>query len=153
MKFKHNLLVTILSLAFTVANAQMENPVKWSYTAKKIADKTFELHITAMLDDKWHIYAQDAGKGPVPTSFSFSKNPLVKLEGKVREEGKQETAFDQNFNSTLKFYSRQVDFVQKIKLKSAASTMVKGQVTFMVCNDRRCLPPKDLPFAIQVSGK
>lgn len=153
MKFKYHLLVTILSFSFTVTHAQMENPVKWSYSAKKIADKTFELHITAMLDDKWHIYAQDAGKGPVPTSFSFSKNPLVNFIGKVREDGKQETAFDQNFNSTLKFYGKQVDFVQKIKVKSAATTVVKGEVTFMVCNDRRCLPPKDLPFTIQVSGK
>lgn len=133
--------------------AQIENPVSWSFTSKKISDKTYELHITATLSDKWHIYAQDAGNGPEPTSFTFTKNPLVKTEGSVKEVGKLESAYDPNFKSTLRFYSNKVDFVQKIKLKSTASTTVKGTVTYMVCNDKKCLPPKDLPFSIKVAGK
>lgn len=140
-------------LFFAAANAQFENPVKWSYTAKKVADKTYELHITANLDANWHIYAQDAGEGPVPTSFAFTTNPLVKLDGKVKESGNLEKAFDANFNSVLKFYTKQVDFVQKVKLKSTATTLVKGTVNFMVCNDRKCLPPKDIPFSIKIEGK
>ena len=91
-----------------VASAQIENPVKWSYTAKKISDKVYDIYITATLDNKWHIYAQDAGEGPEPTSLSFSKNPLINLDGKVKEEGKLEKEYDKNFGSTLKFYSNKV---------------------------------------------
>src|SRR4051812_11797742 len=80
--------------------SQLINPVKWSFTSKKVSEKVYEVHITALLDNKWHIYAQDAGEGPEPTSFKFSKNPLVKLDGKVLEEGKLEKSFDPNFNST-----------------------------------------------------
>jgi hypothetical protein len=135
------------------ASAQIENPVNWTYTAKKISAKSYELHITATIADKWHIYAQNAGNGPEPTSFTFSKNPLVKLDGSVKELGKLETSYDPNFKSTLRFYSNKVDFVQKINLKSSASTVVKGIITYMVCNDKKCLPPKDVPFSIKVAGK
>lgn len=133
--------------------AQIENPVKWSYTAKKLADKTYELHLTAQIDPKWHLYAQDAGEGPEPTTISFDKNPLVKLEGAVLESGKLEKSYDPNFQSTLKYYSNKVDFIQKVKLKSSAATLVKGTVTYMVCNDNRCLPPKSVPFSVKIDGK
>lgn len=136
-----------------VANAQINNPVSWTYTAKKIADKTYELHMTATIGGNWHLYAQDAGKGPEPTTFVFTKNPLISFDGKVKEVGKLEKSFDKNFNSVLKYYGRKVDFVQKIKVKSAIATVVKGTVNFMVCNDRQCLPPRDVPFTINVGGK
>ena len=135
------------------ANAQINNPVTWTYTAKKIADKTYELHMTATIDGNWHLYAQDAGKGPEPTSFVFTPNPLIKYDGKIKEIGKQEQSFDKNFNSILKYYGKKVDFVQKVKVKSAIATVVKGTVNFMVCNDRQCLPPRDVPFTINVGGK
>ncbi|MEP6712865.1 MAG: protein-disulfide reductase DsbD domain-containing protein [Ferruginibacter sp.] len=133
--------------------AQIENPVVWSYTSKKIDAKTYELHMTAVVQGKWHIYAQDAGEGPEPTAFSFAKNPLVKPDGKIKEVGKLEKHYDPNFKSELKFYSNKVDFVQTVKLKSTAATIVKGTVSYMVCDDRKCLPPKEIPFSIKLGGK
>ena len=144
----------MILLMFTgLVNAQINNPVKWTYTAKKIADKTYELHMTASIDGNWHLYAQDAGEGPEPTTFSFTANPLIKFDGKVKEIGKLEKSYDKNFKSVLKYYAKKVDFVQKIKVKSSIATIVKGSVSFMVCNDRQCLPPRDFPFSINVGGK
>src|SRR4051812_30046011 len=111
---KFTLLFALVLLLSVFAKAQITNPVKWSYTALKISEKVYEVHATAMLDNKWHIYAQDAGEGPEPTTFTFSPNPLLKLDGKVKEVGTLEKSFDPNFNSTLKFYSSKVDFVQKV---------------------------------------
>ncbi|MEI8052229.1 MAG: protein-disulfide reductase DsbD domain-containing protein [Bacteroidota bacterium] len=144
-----SLLIIILHIAF----AQVENPVSWSYTSIKTGPKKYELHMTASIGANWHVYTQDAGEGPISTSFTFTKNPLVKLEGKVKEIGKIESLFDPNFNSTLKFYKDKVDFVQKISLKSTASTVVKGTVLYMVCNDKKCLPPKEIPFSIKLDGQ
>ena len=134
-------------------HAQINNPVIWSYSAKKIADKTYELQITATINGNWHLYAQDAGEGPEPTTFKFTPNPLIKFDGKVKEIGKMEKSFDKNFNSVLKYYANKVVFVQKVKVKSSIATVVKGTVNFMVCNDRQCLPPRDVPFTINVGGK
>lgn len=144
------LLVTTVAIS---VNAQIENPIKWTYTAKKVKADVYELHMTAVLEPKWHIYAQVAGEGPEPTAFSFAKNPIIKLEGAVTEIGKLEKQFDKNFNSTLQFYGNKVDFVQKVKLKSPISTIAKGTVTYMVCNDKKCLPPKDVPFSIKIDPK
>lgn len=140
---------------FAAAFAQIENPVKWTYTAKKIKGDLYELHMTATMEPKWHIYSQNIkGDGPVPTSFSFDKNPLIKLEGKVEELGKMQKEYSSVFNLTLNYYGGKVDFVQKVKLKSATvNTIAKGKVTFMSCNDNRCLAPKDVPFAIKIDPK
>jgi DsbC/DsbD-like thiol-disulfide interchange protein len=146
----------ILSLAilFFVAgvNAQIEKPVTWTYTAKKISGDMYELHMTATIQPKWHLYAQDAGEGPIPTTILFDKNPIIKLEGRASEVGKMIKEFDKNFNSTLKFYATKVDFVQKIKLKVAAATVAKGKINYMTCNDSKCLP-NNSTFAIKINPK
>ena len=148
-----SLMLAFVLIAFGSAFAQIENPVKWSYTAKKVGDKTYELQIVATLEPKWHIYAQEAGEGPEPTAFNFAKNPLVKQEGAVKEVGKLVKEYDANFKSVLMYYANTVTFIQKVKLKSAAATVVAGSVTYMVCNDKKCLPPRNIPFSIKVDGK
>lgn len=152
--YMKKIFTAFILLMFTgMVNAQINNPVIWSYSAKKIADKTYEIHMTATINGNWHLYAQDAGEGPEPTTFSFTKNPLITFDGDVKEIGKMEKSFDKNFNSVLKYYANKVDFVQKIKVRSSVATVVKGSVNYMVCNDRQCLPPRDVPFSINVGGK
>lgn len=148
-----NFLFALLMLAGFSAQAQISEPVKWTYSAKKVSEKVYDIYITAILDKTWHLYSQDAGEGPEPTSFTFVNNPIVKLDGDVKEVGTLEKAFDPNFNSVLKFYSNKVDFVQRVKLKTSANTIFKGSVTFMVCNDKKCLPPRQVPFTVNLSGK
>lgn len=145
------LYLSILSLVFVGAvSAQIENPIKWVYTAKKVADKTYDIYITATLENKWHIYAQDAGEGPESTSLSFLKNPLVSLDGKVKEQGKMEKEYNEQFKSVLKFYSNKVSFVQRVRLKSAVGTVVNASISYMICNDKKCLPPTTQQFKIKI---
>lgn len=151
MKRTFTFLVLMVMAGFV--QAQINNPVTWTYSAKKIADKVYEIHITANIDGNWHLYAQDAGEGPEPTTFSFTTNPLITFDGKVKEVGKLEKSYDKNFNSVLKYYAKKVDFVQKVKVKSSVATVLKGSVNFMVCNDRQCLPPKDVSFSVKLGGK
>ena len=144
----------LLMMMFTqIVNAQVSNPVKWSHRAVKISDRTYELHLTASIDGNWHIYAQDAGIGPPPTTISFKKNPLVSLEGKVREVGKLEKINEKEFNWVSKYYRKKVDFVQRIKVKSSVATVSTGTINFAVCDNKQCLPPKDVQFSINVGGK
>lgn len=148
------LLPALILLALPAfAGAQLLNPVKWNFVANKLSGNTYELHMTASLDPGWHVYAQDTGEGPVPTSFSFIRNPLVVPVGKVKEQGKLMKAFDSNFNSEMKYYERQVDFVQKVTIKGKAATRIKGVVEFMACNDHECLSSKKLSFDMNVGGK
>ena len=142
-------ILLVIASTYTV-QAQIENPVKWSYTAKKISADVYELYITATIQAKWHLYAQQSGEGPVPTKISIDKSPLLKLDGSPKEVGKLIKEYDSNFKSTLNFYANKVNFVQRVKIKAGVTTIAKGKVTYMVCNDEKCLPPKDVAFAIKV---
>ena len=81
---KKLLLLGIVTLGAFTAKAQL-NPVTWTFTAKKISDKTYEISMTATLKDKWHLYSQiqPADVDVIPTTFTINANPLFTKEGKV----------------------------------------------------------------------
>jgi hypothetical protein len=133
--------------------AQSSTEVKWAYTAKKIGDKTYEVHMTAAIGGDYHLYAQDAGgDGPIPTAFTFTKNPLFTLEGIVKEQGQLIKKFESAWSHDVKYYQNAVDFIQVVRLKSNLKTNLAGKVEFMVCNDRQCLPPSDVDIKVNIGG-
>src|SRR5258706_1591859 len=144
------LYLTCLSLFIVViCFAQEENPVKWSFSAKQITDKSYEIHLTAVIEKDWHIYSQTTPDGgPVPTSISYSKNPLLVIQGEAKEMGKLEKHFEKLFDVEVMQCSDKVDFVQTVNLKTNVKTNITGKVAFMTCNDEMCLPPKSIPFSI-----
>jgi thiol:disulfide interchange protein DsbD len=147
----------LLSVAIFVTTvtirAQMLNPVSWTFTAKKTSDKTYEVHLTANIQSGWHIYSQTQPDDAiaVPTSVTINNNPLVKLDGKIKEVGKLEKYKDETVKATNHQYSKKVDFVQVVKLKSSAKTNVTGSVEFQTCDDKKCLPPKTVNFNIALN--
>jgi thiol:disulfide interchange protein DsbD len=142
----------IIFLAFH-GMAQSSKQVHWTYTTKKIAEKTYEVHMKATIDGDYHLYAQDAGgDGPVPTSFSFVNSPLLILDGKPKESGKVISKFESAWNHDVRYYEKNVDFVQVVKLKANVKTDLSGKVEFMVCNDKQCLPPAQVDIKVNVGG-
>src|SRR5689334_10439338 len=112
---KVTLLSLLVTLIGTVAMAQSDKEVKWAYSAKKIADKTYEVHLTATVGNSWHIYSQNVGvDGPIPTKFEFTKNPLVTLDPKVAEVGKMISKNEEVWGGVVKYYENKVDFVVKV---------------------------------------
>jgi hypothetical protein len=142
--------VAILFTAFAV-NAQL-NPVTWSFTAKKIADKTYEIHMKATIQNSWHLYSQKQPDDAIaePTSFKINANPLFKLEGKISEVGKMEVMKDATLGLSANQYSNSVDFVQKVKLKANVKTNFSGSVVYQTCDDKKCLPSKTVNFSVDI---
>jgi thiol:disulfide interchange protein DsbD len=150
---KKTLLFILAALTGQFLMAQSSKQVNWTYTAKKIRDKVYEIHMTATIGGDFHMYAQDAGgDGPIPTSFTFTKNPLLAPQGKVREVGKMVTKYETAWSHNVRYYERTVDFVQDVQLKSNVKTNLAGKVEFMVCNDHECLPPADVDIKVNVGG-
>jgi thiol:disulfide interchange protein DsbD len=144
------LLTLLICLALpAVMSAQILNPVHWSYSAREIGKGQYILHLTARIDPGWHVYAQDAGEGPVPTSFKFDKKAGTEYTGKVHEVGKLQKSYDKNFKSVLKYYENKVDFEQFVKVKPGTQS-VSGTLEYMVCDNHQCLPPKDVDFQIRL---
>jgi thiol:disulfide interchange protein DsbD len=140
----------VILTTFT-ASAQL-NPVIWSFTAKKIADKTYEIHMMATIQNKWHLYSQKQPDDAVanPTTFVFSPNPLFKLDDKTKEIGKMELMKDASLGISANQYSNTVDFVQRIKFKANVKTNFNGSVEYQTCDDKKCLPLKKVNFSVAI---
>lgn len=129
-----------------------ENPVSWKFGASKSAEGHYELALNATVPSPWHLYSQNTPDGgPMPTTFQFKKNPLVTFNGDVVESGVINKFHDENFDTDVIYFAGDVKFTQKIVVKSKAKTLVRGEVEYMVCNDKKCLPPAKVPFEIQLN--
>jgi hypothetical protein len=142
------LLLVAITLTM-VCFAQVQNPVKWTFSSRKINESTYEVHLLATLDYGWHIYSQTTpAGGPVATSIEFVKNPLIITTGSAKEVGKLEQRHEDLFGVDVKQFSKKVDFVQAVKLKGKVKTSVNGTIEFMTCNDHECLPPTKQKFSL-----
>lgn len=147
---------TLSILIFTIfsscgSKAQL-NPVIWSFSAKKVSDKTYEIHMKATIQKTWHLYSQKQPDDAIaiPTEFTIRPNPLFKLDDKIKEIGKLEVMKDETLGVSANQYSNTVDFVQKIKLKANVKTNFSGSVEYQTCDDKKCLPPKTVNFNIDI---
>jgi len=147
---KKLLLLLTLVMVSAGAFAQIEAPVKWSYAAKRISSTEAVVFLRATIDEGWHIYSLNVKDGgPIKTSFTFSSSPDYGLIGKPIEPTPI-SKFEPSFKMDVTFFEKTVTFQQKIKLKSAGATVVKGQLEYMTCNDKKCLPPDDVNFSIPI---
>ncbi len=145
-------LLTIVALFFRLVGLGQSDPVVWQYTYKKISKNIFEIHLIATIQSPWHLYSQmtPAG-GPVASVIQFKINPLIILSGKTGETGKMVTKHEKVFDVDVKYYEGQVDFVQAVELKAKVKTNVTGSIKYMVCDDERCLAPKEVNFTINLN--
>lgn len=145
------LVVVLSSTAFSQMGSAKQ--VKWAFTSKKIGDKKYEIRMTAAINGDFHMYAINAGvEGPVPTTITYSPNPLLTIQGKPTEQGKKITKYESAWDGKVNFFEKTVTFIQVVNTKTAANTNLNGKVAFMVCNDEVCLPPSEVPFKIAIGG-
>jgi len=153
---KYILRISILLLCvFNVShlNAQILDPVKWSFSTKAINDCEAELILKAKIDGNWHLYGQKSygDEGPVPTSFNFTKQSGYETIGKPSENNLIKK-FEPVFGIEINFFEHEATFKQKIKIKTDQKITIKGNLEFMVCNETQCLPPTLIDFSFDVKG-
>lgn len=132
-----------LSLGLMV-NAQEMKPVTWSGSICADCDQSAIL-LHADIEEGWHLYSQNlpSDEGPVPTSFSTEVlKGDVQLSNDV-SEGEAHKAYDQNFMMDVFYFGENADFEIPYQKNDEEAAVVEITVTFMVCNDEMCLPPKD----------
>ena len=146
----------ILSLIFIIfsvfVNAQIFTPVSWTFSHEMLSDNEFELSFTANIDEGWYIYSQSlADDGPVPTEFTFQKPNNYKLLGEVIEE-KAKEEYDPNFDMMLKFFKNKTTFKQRVLVEDISKiATIKGDIYYMTCDDKQCLPPEIVEFSFDLS--
>jgi thiol:disulfide interchange protein DsbD len=147
------LMVGMLS-AINESFAQNFDPVDWSYEMVSIGDNEYELRFTAVIDEGWTVYSQYIEEGgPVPTTIYYENGEIVELLGEAKEFGYKKEGMDPIFEmEVVKFLANEpYEIVQRIKVLDAEESL-RGYLTYMTCDDERCLPPTDIEFTFSFSG-
>lgn len=128
--------------------AQQDNVVEWKTGYN---EKTKEVEVKAQIKDGWHLYSLtlESDEGPLATEVVFDKSEDYKTEGEVKEKSNVITVYDKNFEMNVRYFEHSAVFAQKVSTNKENIT-VTGRVTFMVCDDSRCLPPTDVKFEVEV---
>ncbi|MDX2070659.1 MAG: cytochrome c biogenesis protein CcdA [Haliscomenobacter sp.] len=140
----------LLFCTFSVS-AQIEDPVKWSTSLKKLSATEYELIFVANIQDGWNTYSQylESDDGPVRTSFHYDKGSF-QLVGKNIEEGDRKEGHDKLFDMNVIKLLHTATFRQKVKVTDP-SKPITGYVEYMCCNDEKCLPPTEFAFKFMLN--
>ncbi|MBO4504732.1 MAG: thioredoxin family protein [Bacteroidales bacterium] len=133
------------------SNAQ-ESPVKWDYKTVKVNDSVAELQFTAAIQPEWHLYAQKKGEGQIemPLVFNFTASPQYERIGKVIEPTPQ-SDYDDLLDAHSNFYTKQVTFKQRVKVKDSEPFAIKGKLEGQACREGRCTPVEQ-KFSFDIKG-
>ena len=143
-------ILAVLFISISVS-AQIQDPVDWSYSVKKVSADTYTFTATANIEGDWHIYSQTTGKGgPVPTKINFKNNPLITKVGVTKEVGKVKQVYDDLFKTTVRYIGETATYIQTLKVRGGVKTNISGTVEYMVCDDRQCLPPSKKTFDLKL---
>ena len=138
--------------------SQIYEPVKWNFSKQQISESSYELIFTADIDPGWAIYSNDLLNGevdcdieicPIPVSFEFNKMDSndVSLTGEIIEiDENKSSSQDPIFLMKVTKFIKKATFKQLVEIKNKDAS-ISGFLTYMTCDDTKCLPPTDVDFS------
>ncbi len=133
-------------------SAQIHDPVAWDVALYDNGDGTLDLDFHAEIEEGWHVYSQflNPFDGPIPTSFTIETEG-VSTADTAAAECEPHLEYDPNFMMDLLFFEQETHWVHTVSFPGAIPDTIKGYLTFMVCDESKCLPPEDVDFALALS--
>ncbi|WKZ66302.1 MAG: protein-disulfide reductase DsbD family protein [Flavobacteriales bacterium] len=146
-------MLLLFSLLGILCASDPTGPVKWRFAASATGDGYVRIDLRTEVEGGWHIYATElpSDEGPIATAIRFKASEAFVLEGGLVEPEPVEQ-YDPNFAMMVRYHSGSPAFVQRIKPLRPGAFDVEGEVEYMVCNDRTCLPPVVVPFKLRVES-
>ncbi len=147
------LLMLLACIPLMSANAQMiKDACTWKQNITNTADGIVTLTFEANLKDGWHVYDVDLPQGgPTPTQIELDGSKGVELIGALTPSKPASSVYDDNLKMTLKWHTKSVVFTQRVQIKDPDNFVLAGDLIYMLCNDKTCLPPTRLPFEYKAS--
>lgn len=135
-----------------VAMAQpAPTPVKWSATAVEADDATYEVRLTATIDDGWHIY----DFGPYAEDLYIATTEIsidgAEKVGEISANKAPHRAYDDVYEAEIGTWDGKVVFTQKVKTATEPKTLAIN-VYYGACNDQSCLPPASEDLTVKIGA-
>ncbi len=151
-----NLYLFFLLFFVVGLQAQIIDPVKWTFEQNHISSTEAELIFKATITKPYHMYGINIPEdGPIPTEFTFQEIKGAERIGEVfvHPNSHSVTEYDKTFAMELTWYEKEVEFIQRIKIIDKKNLYISGFVYFMCCDDESCLPPKKEVFSFGKNEK
>ena len=138
----------LFSMISTMSVGQILKPVKWNFEVTQNEDATYTFTAKAKLDKNWVLYSQHTGEGgPIPLAFNYDEG--VQLIGETKEESDAIKKMSKLFEIEVIKFENEAIFTQKFTPENGHSA-IKGYLTFMCCDGKRCLAPTDIEFDVSL---
>lgn len=142
----------LLAVIAIAASAQMQDPVHFSVSQKKVAPDEIEVTFSGKIDAGWHVYSTALpADGPISATITTEKNEGAAPKGSLGHRGKEINQYDNMFGMNLRFFENSVTFYQRYKL-TGKTYHVKGYLEYGSCNDEMCMPPTQVEFDFKGEG-
>lgn len=142
----------LLAVIAIAASAQMQDPVHFSVSQKKVAPNEIEVTFSGKIDAGWHVYSTALpADGPISATITTEKNEGAAPKGSLGHRGKEINQYDNMFGMNLRFFENSVTFYQRYKL-TGKTYHVKGYLEYGSCNDEMCMPPTQVEFDFKGEG-
>ena len=142
----------LLAVIAIAASAQMQDPVHFSVSQKKVAPDEIEVTFSGKIDAGWHVYSTALpADGPISATITTEKNEGAAPKGSLGHRGKEINQYDNMFGMNLRFFENSVTFYQRYKL-TGKTYHVKGYLEYGSCNDEMCMSPTQVEFDFKGEG-
>lgn len=151
MRYILSVILTLYSLSLS---SQLLDPVQWKSSIEDLGNNEYLLVFEADIDETWIVYSSyTPDNGPVATSINYEPLEGFTLDGGIEEIGTRKEGMDKLFGvEVIKFLADQ-PYILKQKIKADPNTKsIVGYLTYMTCDNEKCLPPTDVDFNFKLTG-
>lgn len=135
----------------------VQDPITWALAvqpagATTTAGGSLTVALTATIEEGWHLYSIKLEPGgPVPTVISVPDGQPFSSGGEISEPLPL-SSFDGNFNKVLEYHEAKAVFTIPVKTGAAPAgkQTVRIGASYQTCNDRLCLPPRQVTVTTDV---
>ena len=120
--------------------AQIIDPVKWTFAIEDVNETEFDVVATATIDPMYHIYSTKMPDlGPLPTVFSFEPSDKFEVVGEARDVTEGHVIYDDIFEVEYPEFSGTATFAQTLRKLTDEPFDVVGELSYQACKDGQCV--------------
>lgn len=129
------LILAIISFLFGISTTQSQNSnhIEWRFTVKKISPNTFNIHMTALISQPWHIYTKLLN---IPDSelcsITFNHSAFIILANDIQVAGVPIQGFDLAIKEEARYFKTAVNFIQKVTLIVDEPVTLNGIIEYVI---------------------
>ena len=149
------LLMVFVAVMPLKMQAQIIDPVQWTFTIEDLNENEFDLVATATIDPQFHIYSTKMPDlAPLPTVFDIQTSEFFEAVGEARDLTDVALYYDDIFETEYKQFAGSAAFAQTFRKLKDGSFPITGEITYQACKDGQCVSlAEDVDLMFHSIGK